>query len=122
MEYKSLKNNEKIARLIGSVTLLLGLVSDMSFALAPQQPTGFDKFNKRSELFSARADGRELFVEHFKAIHYVNFAVAGPTRIETSCTGNIENFRISPMSLGIEGTRQGDKVSFTIPGQDWYVL
>ncbi len=113
---------KKIARLIGSVTLLLGLVSDMSFALAPQQPTGSDKFHKRSELFSARADGRELFVEHFKAIHYVNFAVAGPTRIETSCTGNIENFRISPMSLGIEGTRQGDKVSFTIPGPGWYVL
>ena len=51
--------------LIGAAAVWLGLFPAAVSAAAPQQPTGPDKFHKPSELFSARADGRALFVEHF---------------------------------------------------------
>ena len=113
---------KKIMMLIGAAAVWLGLFPAAVSAVAPQQPTGSDKFHKPSELFSARADGRALFVEHFKAIHYVNFPVTGPTRIEAAFAGEVNDFRISPMILGIEWTQAGGTVSFTLPGPGWYVL
>lgn len=79
-------------------------------------------FHRKSAVFSAMVDGKELFVEHFKAIHYADFSLSGNAKVQVTFDQSVEQVRISPQKLGISGEVKGNTVHFNLPEAGWYVV
>lgn len=82
-----------------------------------------ENFHVPSGIFTVRADGKKLFTEHFKQIHYADFT-ANKDRINITVKfpGHVNSAAVSPAVHGIETTIKGDKIRFTLPKRGWYVL
>jgi hypothetical protein len=67
-----------------------------------------------STIFSLKAGGSAVHVNDYMDYHYVHFELSGTTTIEVTAPENILTFTVSPVSLGIEATVIGDKLTFNI--------
>ena len=112
-EHKNAKKMRPTRRI-----LLLCLAAMMQLATA----AGQNVFHAKSEKFTARAGGKELFVEHFKAIQYVDFTVVGKTDLTVTFDAPVTAFRISPLARRITGQSEGAQLRFQIPGPGYYVV
>lgn len=80
------------------------------------------EFHRKSTVFSAKVDGKELFVEHFKAIHYADFSLSGTAGVQVTFHEPVEQVRISPWKLGITSVIKENTIRFNLPGAGWYVV
>ena len=83
---------------------------------------GQNAFHVKSERFTAKIGDHELFVEHFKAVHYVDFTLEKKAEMKVTFSDPISTFRVSPLSKGISGKIEGSSLIFSIPGTGYYVV
>ena len=78
-------------------------------------------FHKQSELFSAKIGGQELFVEHFKAIDYIDFTLKKDAELQVTYSEPVSSCSISPRSKNIAAHIESRSFSFRIPAPGYYV-
>lgn len=73
------------------------------------------KYNPEvSQTYKVFVNGKELFVEDYKDVHYVNFGFEGRAEIEIQTPDNINNVEISPRNYNIKHSVVDKKVKFTL--------
>jgi hypothetical protein len=82
---------------------------------------GEDAFHVKSEKFTAKIGDRELFVEHFKAIHYVDFTLNRPAELHIAFAEQVSSCSVSPRSKSIAARIEGHSFTFRIPAPGYYV-
>jgi polygalacturonase len=102
-------NLRRIKIVLGFV---LAITTDSVVAQVKSYPPSPDAV--QSEIFLAKAGAKAIFVSNYMDYHYAHFELSGTTEIEVTANENITSFTISPQSLNIIGTVNGDKLSFTI--------
>jgi|GEM_PF-814855 hypothetical protein len=68
----------------------------------------------QSSVFKLEANGKQVFVEKFKDIHYARLAFNGSLMLRVQVHTGFEKYTLSPVSYGIQTIRQGNSVSFRI--------
>ena len=107
--------------LLGAI-FVLGPGCVIANAATPTTATQ-ENFHLPSTVFSVRADGQELFTEHFKQIHYADFTAGeGRTKIDVNFPHPINSATVSPAINNIKTTVKGNNINFTLPERGWYVL
>ncbi|HOI28525.1 MAG TPA: glycosyl hydrolase family 28 protein [Melioribacteraceae bacterium] len=73
------------------------------------------KYNAdKSSVFKVSVNGREIFTEDYKDVHYVNFGFAGKAEITVTVSEKVNKAEISPRRFEIRPEVKGDQISFTI--------
>ena len=108
------KKHKKVQ--IGIPISLLFLFLFVSFSLKSNGPA---EFFEKSDVFSVRVDGLDVFTAKEycfgdRIFHTSQFFVEGETEIEIRCTEPIENFEIRPFHKKIEGEVQGNRLRFKV--------
>lgn len=78
---------------------------------------------EKSTVFAVTVGSRELFVESYKTIHYVDFTLDKPMAIRIVYSSEIRDYIISPMVRGIGGKQEsGGILSFEVKVPGFYVV
>ena len=102
--------------------LILCPVAMLSGISLKATDAGQHAFHVKSDKFIAKIGDRELFVEHFKAIHYVDFTLEKKAELKVTFSDPISTFRISPQSKGIRGIKEVNSLVFIIRDSGYYVV
>ncbi len=70
----------------------------------------------QSGLFSVTANGREVFVEKFRTVHYARLACSGPADVTIKASEAVMSCKVSPDRYNITPTISGNSISFRLPG------
>ncbi len=82
---------------------------------------GEDAFRVKSEKFTAEIGDRQLFVEHFKAVHYIDFNLDVPAELHVTFAEPVSSCNISPRSKSIAARVEGHSFTFQISAPGYYV-
>lgn len=107
-------------RFILSILLFAG--TPMALLAQVLTTADYETFHKKSELYTVESDGKALFVEHFKDLHYANFTLECSSKIEVVFNGHIRTASVSPAKYGINPSIRDNKLIFTLPNAGWYML
>ncbi len=76
----------------------------------------------RSDVFTISVNSRSQYVESYKTIHYVDFTLDQPSLVTVGYHGNIDTYKISPLSRNIQGKAEQNSISFKIDKPGYYVV
>ncbi|TBL70274.1 glycosyl hydrolase family 28-related protein [Paenibacillus thalictri] len=71
-------------------------------------------YTTTSLVFNLHADDTNVFVEHFLDYHYAHFSYSGTSVLTVTASQPITSFDISPHSMEITGTVNGNELTFSI--------
>ena len=87
------------------------------------QTYNYPRISPRSSDFAVRVNGHEVMVYQTTAGPFAAFSCNGPVTIEVDLLfGSSKNFYVSPLRHGISSGREGNTLSFQIPGPQLLVL
>jgi hypothetical protein len=73
------------------------------------------KYNSQKSLvFKVSVNGKEIFTEDYKDVHYVNFGFSGKAEITVTVSEKVNEVEISPRRLEIRPKVRGKEISFEI--------
>jgi hypothetical protein len=76
-----------------------------------------------SSLYSLKADNQAIPVISYKDNYdYAQFSFSGVVRIEVAANVPITSYSISPMAKNIEGTVNGNKLTFTLSSSTYVIV
>ncbi|MBU2491664.1 MAG: glycoside hydrolase [Bacteroidetes bacterium] len=69
---------------------------------------------EKSEVFDINVNGSDVFVEHYKDIHYTNFGMKGETEIKITLPNKVKSYSISPVRYKIESECEGNEIKLKL--------
>ncbi len=91
------------------LTLSINVIHAATVDIYPVTPNA-----TKSQVFSLKIDNKDANVMKYMDYHYTHFGFDGNINITIIANENINTFKISPLSLGIEATANGKQLTFNL--------
>ncbi|OME98800.1 hypothetical protein BK127_39550, partial [Paenibacillus sp. FSL H7-0331] len=105
------------------IILTTGFLPQTSHAAAVIQNYPMPSIYTASNVFSLKADNQSVPVISYKDDYdYAQFSFSGAVSIEVTANVPITSYSISPMAKNIEGTVNGNKLTFTLSSSTYVIV